>query len=315
MRVDVIYTSVEAVLGAITRIEERVRWGVRWGVRCVAKALLLPALVMLVGCASSPSATPASPNAGRYQISQDRAPTRVLMASEVRDVVPTAINRTMAGNSSPYEVLGKRYRVMSSEEGYFERGVVASWYGEKFHGHKTSNGEIFDMYEVSAAHKSLPIPSFLKVTNLDNNRSIVVRVNDRGPFHGDRIIDLSYAAAVKLGYADRGTARVELEAIVVKGDAPRERIEQPQLARVGGGKIANQYLQVGAYSKRGSAQEVAEQLQGLTRQPVRIEEVRSSQGQTLHRVRIGPLSNLAEVDMLKARVASANLGTPYTVSD
>lgn len=310
MRVDVIDTSVEAVLGAITRIEERVRWGVR----CVAKALLLPALVMLVGCASSPSATPASPNAGRYQISQDRAPTRVLMASEVRDVVPTAINRTMAGNRSPYEVLGKRYRVMSSEEGYFERGV-ASWYGEKFHGHKTSNGEIFDMYEVSAAHKSLPIPSFLKVTNLDNNRSIVVRVNDRGPFHGDRIIDLSYAAAVKLDYADRGTARVELEAIVVKGDAPRERIEQPQLARVGGGKIANQYLQVGAYSMRGSAQEVAKQLQGLTRQPVRIEEVRSSQGQTLHRVRIGPLSDLTEVDMLKARVASANLGTPYTVSD
>ena len=310
MRVDVIDTSVEAVLGAITRIEERVRWGVR----CVAKALLLPALVMLVGCASSPSATPASPNAGRYQISQDRAPTRVLKASEVRDVVPTAINRTMAGNRSPYEVLGKRYRVMSSEEGYFERGV-ASWYGEKFHGHKTSNGEIFDMYEVSAAHKSLPIPSFLKVTNLDNNRSIVVRVNDRGPFHGDRIIDLSYAAAVKLGYADRGTARVELEAIVVKGDAPRERIEQPQLARVGGGKIANQYLQVGAYSMRGSAQEVAEQLQGLTRQPIRIEEVRSSQGQTLHRVRIGPLSDLTEVDMLKARVASANLGTPYTVSD
>jgi len=310
MRVDVIDTSVEAVLGAITRIEERVRWGVR----CVAKALLLPALVMLVGCASSPSATPASPNAGRYQISQDRAPTRVLKASEVRDVVPTVINRTMAGNRSPYEVLGKRYRVMSSEEGYFERGV-ASWYGEKFHGHKTSNGEIFDMYEVSAAHKSLPIPSFLKVTNLDNNRSIVVRVNDRGPFHGDRIIDLSYAAAVKLGYADRGTARVELEAIVVKGDAPRERIEQPQLARVGGGKIANQYLQVGAYSMRGSAQEVAKQLQGLTRQPVRIEEVRSSQGQTLHRVRIGPLSDLTEVDMLKARVASANLGTPYTVSD
>ena len=310
MRVDVIDTSVEAVLGAIARGKERVRWGVR----CVAKALLLPALVMLVGCASSPSATPASPNAGRYQISQDRAPTRVLKASEVRDVVPTAINRTMAGNRSPYEVLGKRYRVMSSEEGYFERGV-ASWYGEKFHGHKTSNGEIFDMYEVSAAHKSLPIPSFLKVTNLDNNRSIVVRVNDRGPFHGDRIIDLSYAAAVKLGYADRGTARVELEAIVVKGDAPRERIEQPQLARVGGGKIANQYLQVGAYSMRGSAQEVAKQLQGLTRQPVRIEEVRSSQGQTLHRVRIGPLSDLTEVDMLKARVASANLGTPYTVSD
>ena len=102
---------------------------------------------------------------------------------------------------------------------------------------------------------------------------------------------------------------------MVKGDAPRERIEQPLLARMGGGKIANQYLQVGAYSKRDSAQEVAGQLQGLTRQPVKIEEVRSSQGQTLYRVRIGPLSDLAEVDMLKARVASANLGAPYTVSE
>jgi len=271
-------------------------------------------LALLAGCASSPSVKQPLPNAGRYQIAQDRAPTRMLDPSEIEEVEPTAVTRTMAGNRSPYEVLGKRYTVMSTEEGYFERGV-ASWYGEKFHGHKTSNGETFDMYKVSAAHKSLPIPSFLRVTNLDNNRSIIVRVNDRGPFHGDRIIDLSYAAAVKLGYADRGTARVELEAIVVNTDEPSERRQQPQLARVGSGKIADQYLQVGAYSQRESAQEVAQQLRSLTRQPVRIEEVISSQGQRLHRVRIGPLNDLAEVDSIKARVASANLGTPYTVSE
>lgn len=310
MRGTLVDHPVQAMWACASRIKTTMPRGALFGV----KAPLILLLAVLAGCASPPSAKQPSPNAGRYQISQDRAPTRVLDPSEIQEVVPTAVTRTMAGNRSPYEVLGKRYKVMSTEEGYFERGV-ASWYGEKFHGHKTSNGEIFDMYKVSAAHKSLPIPSFLRVTNLDNNRSIIVRVNDRGPFHGDRIIDLSYAAAVKLGYADRGTARVELEAIVVKTDAPRERREQPQLARVGSGKIANQYLQVGAYSQRGSAHEVAEQLRGLTRQPVKIEEVRSSEGQLLHRVRIGPLNDLAEVDSLKARVASANLGTPYTVSE
>jgi len=301
---------VQSVWTCASRVKSAKHRGILFGVKTPVMLLL----ALLAGCASSPSVQQPSPNAGRYQLAQDRAPTRVLDPSEISEVVPTAVTRTMAGNRSPYEVLGKRYTVMSTEEGYFERGV-ASWYGEKFHGHKTSNGEIFDMYKVSAAHKSLPIPSFLRVTNLDNNRSIIVRVNDRGPFHGDRIIDLSYAAAVKLGYADRGTARVELEAIVVNTDEPSERRQPPQLARVGSGKLADQYLQVGAYSQRGSAQEVAEQLRRLTRQPVKIEEVISSQGQRLHRVRIGPLNDLAEVDSLKARVASANLGTPYTVSE
>lgn len=265
---------------------------------------------LLAACASSPAP---SPNAGRYQIAQDRAPTRSLDPSQIADVVPTAITRTGAGNRSPYEVLGKRYTVLPSEEGYFERGI-ASWYGEKFHGHKTSNGEIFDMYAVSAAHKSLPIPSFLRVTNLENNRSIVVRVNDRGPFHGDRLIDLSYAAAVKLGYADRGTARVELEAIVVKGESA---VEQPRaaLTSLGSRSIADSYLQVGAYSTRTAAQEVAATLKSLTREPVRIEKIRTQQGRELHRVRIGPLREARSIDEIKRRVAAANLGTPYTVTE
>ncbi len=171
--------------------------------------MLLGALA--AGCGSSSGGS-------RYSISQDRAPARAIDPESIPDVVPEPVIRTGAGNRSPYTVLGRTYTVLPTEAGYSARGL-ASWYGEKFHGHKTSNGEIFDMYKVSAAHKSLPIPSFLRVTNLDNNRSIVVRVNDRGPFHGDRIIDLSYAAAVKLGYADRGTARVRLEAIA--GDALR----------------------------------------------------------------------------------------------
>lgn len=271
---------------------------------------LLTLLAFLASCASSSPAP--SPNAGRYQISQDRAPTRTLDPATIANVVPTALNRGSAGNRSPYEVLGKRYSVLPTEEGYFERGV-ASWYGEKFHGHKTSNGEIFDMYEVSAAHKSLPIPSFLRVTNLDNNRSIVVRVNDRGPFHGDRLIDLSYAAAVKLGYADRGTARVELESLVVRGDAPARagsESQRPALNAVG-----RQYLQVGAYAERSSAQSVAATLAELTTRPVLIERIQSGQGRDLHRVRIGPLGTGREIESLKRQVIAANLGSPFTVTD
>ena len=119
--------------------------------------------------------------------------------------------RSRAGNKS-YSVLGKRYHVLDSAHGYAEEGL-ASYYGKKFHGRRTSSQEVYDMYAFTAAHKTLPLPSFARVTNLDNGRSIVVRVNDRGPFHAGRVIDLSYAAAVKLGYRDRGTARVRVEAL------------------------------------------------------------------------------------------------------
>ena len=119
--------------------------------------------------------------------------------------------RARTGNRD-YAVLGQKYRVLDDHEGYVEEGG-ASYYGKKFHGRRTSSGEVYDMYAFSAAHKSLPLPSFARVTNLDNGKSVVVRVNDRGPFHKGRIIDLSYAAAVKLGYRERGTARVRVEAL------------------------------------------------------------------------------------------------------
>ena len=135
--------------------------------------------------------------------------------------------RSRSGNRD-YAVLGKRYRVMDSAEGYVEEGN-ASYYGKKFHGRRTSSGEVYDMYAFSAAHKTLPLPSYARVTNLDNGRSVVVRINDRGPFHSNRIIDLSYAAAVKLGYRNRGTARVEVRALapgdtgpLLAGPSPRE---------------------------------------------------------------------------------------------
>jgi len=282
-------------------------------------SIVSPIVLAMIACSSipAPEQTPESPNKGRYSISQDRAPTRNVDLSLIPEVIPEPLNRTTAGNRSPYTVLGKSYRVLPTEEGYSERGV-ASWYGEKFHGHKTSNGEVFDMYQVSAAHKSLPIPSFLRVTNLDNNRSIVVRVNDRGPFHGDRVIDLSYAAALKLGYADRGTARVQLESIVATA-ASRDnglssaRSVQNETLRLS--SVADKYVQVGAFSELSAAKEVSSRVEGITSLPVFIRSVNTSNNRVLHRVRVGPISDPGQIQRVSQSVVAANLGSPYTVTE
>lgn len=143
---------------------------------------------------------------------KDGPPKNFQDISQIPNAVPKIEPRARYGNHSPYEVLGKTYRVMKSAVGYKQDGI-GSWYGEKFAGRKTSSFEPYDPYAMTAAHKSLPLPSYVRVTNLENNREIVVKVNDRGPFHEDRIIDLSYAAAAKLGYMDKGTARVRVEFI------------------------------------------------------------------------------------------------------
>jgi rare lipoprotein A len=263
----------------------------------------------LVNKSSSPQN---SPNSGRYSIDQDKAPGRKVDVSRIAHVIPTALVRGSAGNPRSYEIFGKTYEVMRSEEGYAETGV-ASWYGEKFHGHKTSNGEIFDMYAFSAAHKSLPIPSFLQVTNLDNDQSLVVRVNDRGPFHGDRLIDLSYAAALKLGYADRGTARVALRSIVVDGLERGDSRAQPKLPIIRSSSSDKKYLQVGAFASRESAQERAADVARVTSRSPTISSIKTATGQVLHRVRIGPLSNNLEATEVSDRVVAADLGTPYVI--
>jgi len=135
-----------------------------------------------------------------------------ITAEQVRHLQPRAEPRARYGNHSPYEVYGRQYTVMPSAEGYVQRGV-ASWYGSKFHGRRTSSGEPYDMYTMTAAHRSLPLPTWVQVTNLDNGRSAVVKVNDRGPFVDNRLLDLSYGAAVVLGVKDAGTARVEVRSI------------------------------------------------------------------------------------------------------
>jgi rare lipoprotein A len=141
----------------------------------------------------------------------DTVPTDIPDVDRIPDATVRKEPASRYGNRS-YSVLGKRYQVLESAEGYDEVGI-ASFYGNKFHGRRTSNLEVYDMYAMTAAHKTLPLPSYARVTNLDNGRSVVVRINDRGPFHPGRIIDLSYAAAVKLGYRDKGTARVEVKGL------------------------------------------------------------------------------------------------------
>jgi peptidoglycan lytic transglycosylase len=220
------------------------------------RALLPVALVLgLAACAGAPkkSAPPAAsssradkpvaPTAGRkkspYAPAQEDPNKRGdyvaggLYAPHVRDSVPDDIPdvdaipepevtnepRSAVGNRKSYAVLGKTYKVLDDPRGYVETGV-ASFYGKKFHGRRTSNLEVYDMYAFSAAHKTLPLPSFARVTNLDNGKSVIVRVNDRGPFHDGRVIDLSYAAATRLGYVNKGTARVEVRALTADDSAP-----------------------------------------------------------------------------------------------
>lgn len=157
------------------------------------------ALVLLAGCSS------------RGDL-DDEIPPEI---ARIPDAVPRIEPLSKSGNPESYEVFGRRYFTQKSSRGHVERGI-ASWYGQPFHGRKTSSGEVYDMYTMSAAHKTLPLPTYARVTNLDNGRSVVVRINDRGPFHEDRIIDLSYVAAVKLGMKRQGTARVKVKAIQPK---------------------------------------------------------------------------------------------------
>jgi len=159
-------------------------------------------LILLTAC---------STNQSRYQQKHDSSPSRLPSASELQDATPRAEPHSRGGNRD-YQVFGKHYQVLKTAENFNQSGI-ASWYGRKFHGHLTSNGEIYDMYAMSAAHKNLPIPSYVKVVNNDNGRTVIVRVNDRGPFHQDRIIDLSYSAAHKLDMLKTGTANVSISAI------------------------------------------------------------------------------------------------------
>ena len=210
--------------------------------------------------------------------------------------MPRADPLLAAGNKSPYTVNGVTYEILRDHSNYRARGV-ASWYGTKFNGHETSNGEIFDLYQATAAHRTLPIPCYARVTNLDNGRSVVVRVNDRGPFHADRLIDLSYGAAVKLGYVEQGTARVEVEVLEVAGSDDRRDA-------VGG---AYRYLQLGAFGSESSAKRLQDEVQTLLSAPVSVSQVQSGDAM-LYRVRVGPVADGKELLALQQKLAERGYG-------
>ena len=300
-------------------------------------AFIISLAVTLTACVSSPpSDTNSGTNAGRYDMENDSPLLEPVDLNSIPEVVPEPVNRTMTGNRSPYQVNGQSYTVMDTEVGYQESGR-ASWYGRKFHGHLTSNGEIYDMFTFTAAHKSLPIPSFAKVTNLDNGETVVVRVNDRGPFHEDRIIDLSYAAAAKLGYADTGTARVHIESLTPwldqtsdqAPDQPEEQIvivaANSDISTIDQEEIAaerqrieedtgQEFLQLGAFSNLTSAENLLTVVNTLTELPAFIRsEANQGTNNVLHRVRLGPLNETIQLDNLIQIIIDAGLGTPFRV--
>ena len=220
--------------------------------------------------------------------------------SRIADAVPRVEPRSKYGNPESYVVFGRRYHVMDNAAGYSERGI-ASWYGSKFHGRRTSSGETYDMYQMTAAHKSLPLPTYARVTNLRNGRSIIVKINDRGPFHDNRLIDLSYAAAAKLDILKEGTGLVEVTAIDPRRPAPppTQMVSADSGPAVGGagsvGQVGGVYIQVGAFSSRQNAEQFQNRLNSHAVGEVSIQEGSSGAGRVF-RVRIGPLASVAAAD-------------------
>ncbi|MBH0058224.1 septal ring lytic transglycosylase RlpA family protein [Pseudoalteromonas sp. SWXJZ94C] len=231
--------------------------------RLYIQLLLTTLLITLLSACSSSN----SGSSSRYSMRHDSAPLRVPTAIEMQDATVTEVTKS-ASAGRPYEVLGKRYSPMLDETGYSEEGI-ASWYGRKFHGYHTSNGETYDMFAMTAAHKTLPLPSFVKVTNTANGKSVIVRVNDRGPFHDDRLIDLSYAAAYKLGYYNHGTAKVKLEAVTLPDSVAHQT-----------------YIQVAAGSTLMNIEALASTLREQYKLPTNI-----VQKDAIYRLHLGPIKD------------------------
>jgi rare lipoprotein A len=248
---------------------------------------------------------------------QDSAPSERRDLSSVPDAVPRDEPRSRYGNPDSYVVLGKRYQVMDNATGYVEKGI-ASWYGTKFHGRRTSSGERYDMYAMTAAHKSLPLPTYVEVTNLKNNRRVVVKVNDRGPFHENRIIDLSYSAAYRLGILGKGTGFVELRAINPGEPAPVTRVARTDEAAEAEENVAdktiNMYLQVGAFISRDNAERLHSKLLKAALGNTRISEVQHN-GNTVYRVRLGPIFDVGIADQLVSKLAALGIHNSRVVTD
>lgn len=223
--------------------------------------------LLLVGCSTTPS---------RYQVENDFIPTERPDPSQFIEPIPITELASRRGNSANYQVLGKRYKVQKMPIGSQQRGI-ASWYGMKFHGYETSNGEIYDVYRMTAAHKTLPLPSYVKVTRIDNDQSVVVRVNDRGPFHPGRIIDLSYSAAIKLGIDQAGTAEVVMEVLTQPLDPN------------------SQQLQIAVLSNLANANKVQQRVSQLINRKWPVDVQVTNHVPQLYRILVGPITGDREL--------------------
>ncbi len=276
------------------------------------RLLAVLALLTLSACSSQRTRPVAAGAPAQHYEPMDGPPTVTFDVSKLPEPVPRDEVDARYGNHTPYDVMGKRYAVLPRRSGYSERGI-ASWYGTKFHGRLTSTREPYDMYQFTAAHKTLPLPSYARVTRLDSGKSVVVRINDRGPFVGERLIDLSYAAAVKLGVHLTGTAPVEvtvLEPGMPVAAAPRAPTPDPAPTVRSLGSL---YLQVGAFSARQNAFKYRRRLLAAEFTPVRVFSARVPTGR-VYRVRIGPLKSLGEVENVRARIRAAGFGEPRILS-
>jgi len=274
--------------------------------RSIATIILLLLTALLYGCSSAPSG-------GGYYMDDGPHASPEVDLDRVPDAIPKVEPLSERGNA-PYKVFNKTYFPLRDANGYRERGI-ASWYGKKFHGNKTSSGETYDMYAMTAAHKSLPIPSYARVRNLRNGESVIVRVNDRGPFLHNRLIDLSYAAAARLDIVKTGTGLVEVSAITVnqnrKASVPtKEHVTTPSF----NGQDPKIYLQVGAFSRRDNAAKLYERLRHVTPEPVLLESDGANQ-EKVYKVRIGPIKTIEEVERLVQRITDLGIDDAIFVID
>jgi rare lipoprotein A len=280
--------------------------------------VLLSALIG-AGCSSRGPLEPA-----------DQAPPQPKDISNIEDAVPHAEPPSRYGNPSSYTVNGKRYYTMPSSRGYRERGI-ASWYGTKFHGRRTSSGEVYDIYKMTAAHKSLPLPTYARVTNLRNGRSVIVKVNDRGPFHINRIIDLSYVAAAKLGILEYGTGLVEVEAVdaippapstpaemaieaSMTATPPHAGVQQTLREQPVSAREISLFIQVGAFRIRDNAERLRNRLDAYNLGPVRIVS-RAMANNPLYRVQVGPLASVDEADQVANNLTSLGVNDTQVILD
>ena len=215
---------------------------------------------------------------------QDGAPLHGINVANISNPTPIALPKSKYGNPTSYTINNKRYWVLTSAKNYNKTGI-ASWYGTKFHGRLTSSREVYDMRKMTAASPELPIPCFVHVTNLENNKTIIVKVNDRGPFAENRIIDLSYAAAKKIGMVKKGTALVRVSSIDIE---QKINTREPKL-----------YIQAGAFSSFSNAQKRQEKLQTISNIPVRINYNKHDK---LYRVQIGAIKNVKTSDHLIEKI-------------